>query len=111
MEIIQSYKFNIENQNSNGIPATSLYSFFENLYFNVVKNFGFTSITNPLISSTTAYKSFYCIPVTFSISLLHALLYFSPFVAKIKHAAAISDARYFRKLTSSKQISCKYCAK
>jgi hypothetical protein len=79
------------------------------LYFNVVKNLGFTSTTKPLTSSTTAYKSMSSICVDFSISLFQTLTPFlSPLHARIKLAAAISDGLYLSKLASSKEISWMY---
>ena len=86
--------------------ATSIYSAFENLYFNVVKNLGFTSTTKLLTSSTTTYKSDSNIDVLYSISLFQVIVcFFKPLAARIKLAAAISEALYFSKLASSKAIS------
>jgi hypothetical protein len=93
-------------QNLIGSEATSMYSFFENLYFKVVKNFGFTSTTKLRTSSTTTYKSDSNIPVLFSISLFHVFIGFlRPRADKIKLAAANSEALYLSKLASSNAIS------
>lgn len=70
--------------------ATSLYSFLLNLYLSVVKNFGFTSSTNDLTSSTAFLINSSFSPVVFSSSLFHKLAFLMFFVAKIRLAAASS---------------------
>jgi hypothetical protein len=50
--------------------------------------------------------------VLVSISLFQGFYCFlRPLDARIKLAAAISDGLYFKRLASSREISCKYCAK
>ena len=93
------------------IFATSLYSYFENLYLSVVKNLGLTSRANDRTSSTMGAKNFSSIPVTFSISLFHALIFFRFLVDRMRAAAAISDGKYFRREASSRAISWMYWAK
>ena len=93
------------------IVATSIYSYLLNLYFNVVKNFGFTSVIKLLTSSTHTFKSSLSIFVADSSSYDQTSYLVKCLVARIKHAAAISDPRYFKSEASRSAISCKYCAK
>lgn len=71
----------------------------------------FTSDTNPRTSPITYVRSFKGILVICSISLVHALVSVRVCTEMIKQAAAISDARCFSIVESSKHISCMYCAK
>ena len=101
----------LRTQNLKAMLATSWYSYFENLYFNVVRNFGLTSSTKLLTSSTIFCISSSLYSVAFSISLFHTLTLLMHLVDRINAAAAISLGQYFSRDASSRAISWIYYAK
>lgn len=93
------------------MPATSLYSCLENLYFSVVRNFGFTSRAKLLTSSTMGCRCSSVYPEAYSISRFQMWIFLMHLEARIRAAAAISDGLYCRSEASRRAISCKYCAR
>jgi len=98
-------RFNCVTQNLKAMLATSMYSVLENLYFSVVRNFGFTSNTNDFMSSATFSKNSSFIYVPFSISLFQMLTFLRPLAARSRLAPAISLGLYLRSEASSSAIS------
>ena len=92
-------------QNLKGRLATSLYSCFENLYFSVVRNLGFTSSTKPLTSSAIGCRCSSVYSVALSISLFHTLTFLMALVARISDAAASSLELYLSSEASRSAIS------
>ena len=91
--------------NLKAILATSMYSYLENLYFKVVKNFGLTSTMKLLTSSTIDDRYSSVNSVCLSISLFQALILLMHLVDKISAAAAISLGLYLRREASKRAIS------